>query len=132
MTKIMDGWFSEVCEMWPGTALSIKIKEHLVSKQSKYQKIDLFETEAWGKMLVLDDIIQLTEKDEFSYQEMMAHVPLFSHPNPENVLVIGGGDGGILREVAKHDCVKKKIILINNYNLFPFGFSFSKFHSWKI
>ncbi len=106
MTKIMNGWFSEVCEMWPGTALSIKIKEHLVSKQSKFQKIDLYETEAWGKMLVLDEIIQLTEKDEFSYQEMMAHIPLFSHPNPENVLVIGGGDGGILREIARHDCVK--------------------------
>ena len=106
MTKIMNGWFSEVCEMWPGTALSIKVKENLVSKQSKFQKIDLYETKSWGKMLVLDDLIQLTEKDEFSYHEMMAHIPLFSHPNPENVLVIGGGDGGILREVAKHDCVK--------------------------
>ena len=59
-----------------------------------------------GKILVLDGIIQLTQSDEFAYQEMLAHVPLFAHPHPENVLVIGGGDGGILREVARHDCVK--------------------------
>ncbi|UDQ97050.1 spermidine synthase [Lentisphaerota bacterium WC36G] len=106
MTKILSGWFSELCDMWPGIALSLKYKKHLVNKQSKFQKIDLYETENFGKMLVLDDIIQLTEQDEFAYQEMMTHVPLFSHPNPENVLVIGGGDGGILREVAKHKCVK--------------------------
>ncbi len=56
--------------------------------------------------MVLDGIIQLTQSDEFSYQEMLAHIPLFAHPQPENILVIGGGDGGILREVGRHACVK--------------------------
>jgi len=58
-------------------------------------------------MLVLDGIIQLTQFDEFAYQEMLAHVPLFAHPDPRNILVIGGGDGGILREIARHDRVEK-------------------------
>lgn len=58
-------------------------------------------------MLVLDGVIQVTERDEFAYQEMMAHIPLFAHENPEKVLVIGGGDGGILREIAKHPGVKE-------------------------
>lgn len=66
----------------------------------------MYQTKNHGKMLVLDGIIQLTESDEFAYQEMLAHVPLFAHPNPESVLVIGGGDGGVLREVGRHDCIK--------------------------
>ena len=64
-------------------------------------------SEAFGRVLVLDGIIQCTEKDEFAYQEMITHLPLFAHPNPESVLVIGGGDGGVLREVAKHSLVKE-------------------------
>lgn len=86
--------------------MSLEIEEVLYSKKSKFQQIDMFLTKNHGKMLVLDDIIQLTESDEFAYQEMLAHVPLFAHPKPETVLVIGGGDGGILREVGRHDCVK--------------------------
>jgi len=105
-SKIVDGWFSEICPMWPGVALSIKIEKVLYSKKSKFQQIDLFQTSNFGKMLVLDGIIQLTEPDEFAYHEMLAHVPMFSHPDPENILVVGGGDGGILREVGRHDCVK--------------------------
>lgn len=105
--SIMKGWFSEICPMWPGRALSIKIKETLYSKRSPFQMIEVFETEECGKMLVLDGIIQCTESDEFAYQEMMTHVALFSHPGPERVLVIGGGDGGVLREVEKHSTVKE-------------------------
>ena len=105
-SKINDGWFSEICPMWPGISLSLEIEDVLYSKKSKFQQIDLFQTKNHGKMLVLDGIIQLTQSDEFVYQEMLAHVPLFAHPNPENVLVIGGGDGGILREVGRHGCVK--------------------------
>ncbi|NOX33222.1 MAG: spermidine synthase [Deltaproteobacteria bacterium] len=104
--KIINGWFSEICPMWPGISLSLEIKEVLYSKKSKFQQIDMFQTKNHGKMLVLDEIIQLTESDEFAYQEMLAHVPLFAHPNPEDILVIGGGDGGILREAGRHDCVK--------------------------
>ncbi len=58
-------------------------------------------------MLVLDGVIQLTTKDEFAYQEMITHLPLFAHPNPETILIVGGGDGGVLREVCKHKGVKE-------------------------
>ncbi|PIE63500.1 MAG: spermidine synthase [Desulfobacter postgatei] len=101
-----NGWFSEICPMWEGIAVSLKVDELLYSKKSRFQQIDLYQTRSHGRMLVLDGIIQLTERDEFSYQEMMAHLPLFSHPNPENVLVIGGGDGGVLREINRHDHVR--------------------------
>lgn len=106
-SKIIDGWFSEICPMWPGISLSLEIEAVLYSQKSQFQQIDMFQTKNHGKMLVLDGIIQLTQSDEFAYQEMLAHVPLFAHPNPENVLVIGGGDGGILREVGRHDRVKQ-------------------------
>lgn len=103
--KLMNGWFSETSDIWPGLALSIEIEKTLFSKKSIYQQIDLFETKHHGKMLVLDGIIQLTDFDEFAYQEMLAHIPMFAHPLPEKILVIGGGDGGILREVARHETV---------------------------
>jgi len=104
--RIIDGWFSEISPMWPGISLSLEIEKVIYSHKSKFQQIDLFQTKNHGKMLVLDGIIQLTQSDEFAYQEMLAHVPMFAHPNPENILVIGGGDGGILREIGRHDCVK--------------------------
>ncbi len=107
MDEILNGWFSEICPMWPGRALSIKIEETLYCKKSKYQQIDVFRTSNCGVMLVLDGIIQCTEEDEFAYQEMMTHVPMFAHPKPERVLVIGGGDGGILREIARHSVAKE-------------------------
>lgn len=104
--KIIKGWFSEICPMWPGISLSLEIESCLYSTQSKFQTIELFQTRHYGKMLALDGIIQLTESDEFAYQEMLAHVPLFSHPDPEKVLIIGDGDGGILRETARHGGIK--------------------------
>ena len=100
-------WFAEISEMWPGRALNIKVTKELYNKRSKFQDIKLYETESCGKMLVLDGVIQFTESDEFAYQEMMAHLPLFSHPSPKRVLVIGGGDGGVLREIAKHEMVEE-------------------------
>lgn len=102
-SSLQNGWFAETNPMWEGIALSLKVEALLYSKKSRFQQIDLYQTISHGKMLVLDGIIQLTERDEFSYQEMMAHLPLFAHPNPENVLVIGGGDGGVLREINRHD-----------------------------
>lgn len=68
-----------------------------------------------GNALVLDGIIQCTEFDEFSYQEMITFVPLCAHPNPAKVLIVGGGDGGVAREVAKHPLVQK-IVQVNSYN----------------
>ena len=107
LNELANGWFSEISPMWEGVALSIEIEEHLFSKKTKYQQVDMFKTKTCGNMLVLDGIIQATEMDEFAYQEMLTHIPMCAHPNPEKVLVIGGGDGGILREIAKHDCVKE-------------------------
>lgn len=104
--NVIDGWFSEICPMWPGICLSLEIEKVLYSQKSQYQQIDVFKTTHHGIMLVLDGIIQLTQSDEFAYQEMLAHVPLFAHPNPETLLVVGGGDGGILREASRHECLK--------------------------
>ncbi|GAA3318566.1 hypothetical protein GCM10020331_021890 [Ectobacillus funiculus] len=73
---------------------------YIQSKQS-FKKLDMVETEEFGNMLILDGMVMTTQKDEFVYHEMVAHVPLFTHPNPENVLVVGGGDGGVIREVFK-------------------------------
>jgi spermidine synthase len=92
---------------WPGQANALKVEKILLEEKTKFQDLLVFESTDWGKVLVLDGVIQLTEKDEMSYQEMMAHLPLFSHPKPLDVLIIGGGDGGVLREVCKHDCVER-------------------------
>jgi spermidine synthase len=82
--------------------MTIKIEEHLHYEKSKYQEILVFQNAFWGTVLVLDGIVQCTTRDEFAYQEMIAHLPLASHPNPKSALVIGGGDGGVLREMCKH------------------------------
>ena len=106
MDLIIDGWFHERGTLWPGQAMSLKVKTVLDHHRSDFQDILVFESENHGKVLVLDGVIQVTERDEFSYQEMIAHLPLFAHPNPKKVLVIGGGDGGVIREVAKHPGVE--------------------------
>src|SRR6056297_1107038 len=85
----------------------IKIKELLYSKQSEYQRIDIFDSFDVGRVFALDGITQTIEKFEFMYHEMLVHVAMFSHPDPQKVLIIGGGDGGTLREVLKHRCVQE-------------------------
>lgn len=107
MEKLIKGWFTEMNPLCPGWALSLEIEKLLYSGKSKYQKIDVYKTRYCGNMLVLDGIIQATEFDEANYQEMLAHIPMFGHQNPRRVLVIGGGDGGILREIAKHPGVEE-------------------------
>jgi spermidine synthase len=104
---IVDGWFHERGVLWPGQAMSLKVEKVLDHFQSDFQDILVFESQSHGTVLVLDGVIQVTTRDEFSYQEMIAHIPLFVHPNPKKVLVIGGGDGGVLREVARHACVEE-------------------------
>ncbi len=88
-------------------SLRYDIKKILYSKKSPFQHVQVVETEGYGKMLFNDKIAMLSEKDEFVYHEMIAHVPLFVHSHPQNILVIGGGDGGTVREVLKHPQVKK-------------------------
>lgn len=78
----------------------------LYHARSDFQDVLLFQSASYGKVLVLDGVIQCTERDEMAYQEMIVHLPLFAHPNPKKVLIIGGGDGGVLREVAKHKGVE--------------------------
>eukprot|EP00523_Entomoneis_sp_CCMP467_P009226 CAMPEP_0168736726 /NCGR_PEP_ID=MMETSP0724-20121128/10010_1 /TAXON_ID=265536 /ORGANISM="Amphiprora sp., Strain CCMP467" /LENGTH=500 /DNA_ID=CAMNT_0008783935 /DNA_START=24 /DNA_END=1526 /DNA_ORIENTATION=+ len=77
----------------------------LYQTRSHYQDIQVLQSQAYGKILVLDGVVQLTERDADSYNEMMAHVPMFEHPHPQRVLIIGGGDGYVLHEVLKHDTV---------------------------
>lgn len=101
----MNYWFKDEYSLH--TILNIKIKKTLFEGTSNYQKIKILESYDFGRMLVLDGIVNVTEKDEFIYHEMMVHVPLFTHPNPKRVLVIGGGDGGTVRELSKHPQVKQ-------------------------
>lgn len=82
-------------------AIELAEKSLLYSKQSKYQDIQVHKSKFFGKVLVLDGVIQLTERDADSYNEMMAHIPMFQHPNPKRVLIVGGGDGYVLKEVRE-------------------------------
>ena len=84
-----------------------EVNRVLFSQQSPFQKIDILDTDTFGKVLLIDNLVMFTEKDEFVYHEMIAHVPLFVHPNPKNILIIGGGDGGTIRECLKHSEIQK-------------------------
>lgn len=107
---VRDGWFREESPQWPGQAMSLRVRRILHTEQSAFQDVLVFESETYGNVLVLDGAIQCTERDEFSYQEMIAHLPINSHPDPRRVLVIGGGDGGVLREVIKHESVEEVVL----------------------
>ena len=98
-------WIEEKLEDFLG--LRIRVEKTLFSGKSDFQSVDVVETRGHGKMLLNDGLIMVTERDEFSYHDMITHVPLFVHPNPKNVLVIGGGDGGTAREVIRHPSVEK-------------------------
>jgi len=84
----------------------MQVEQVLHKEQSKYQEILVLQTKSHGVVLVLDGMIQCTEFDEYSYQEMISFLPLNSHPKPQRVLIVGGGDGGVAREVAKHPLVE--------------------------
>ena len=87
--------------------LSLTITDMLHEETSPYQKIQIAESEQYGRMLILDGVFQTSVKDEWTYHEMVSHVPLMVHPHPERVLIIGGGDGGVAREVCRHESVKQ-------------------------
>ena len=84
-----------------------EVEKVLYKGKSAFQEIMVFENAHFGRILVLDGVVQITERDEFFYHEMLTHVVMHSHPNPKNIIVIGGGDGGTVREVLKHDSVEK-------------------------
>lgn len=98
-------WLIE--EQTPSYQTRWRVREVLHEEQTPYQKLQVLELEDFGRALVLDGAVQTTVGDEFIYHEMIAHVPLFTHPHPERVLIIGGGDGGTAREVCRHESVQK-------------------------
>ena len=104
-TLVKDGWFSETEAMWPGQKFCIQVDEVLLNGRSEFQDMLVFKSKSYGTVMALDGVIQVTERDEFSYQEMISHLPLFACREPKKVLIVGGGDGGVLREVAKHSSV---------------------------
>ncbi len=96
-----------VTERWQDVETRYRIRSVLYDDKSEFQHTRVVDSNKYGHMLLLDGIVQTTEKDEFVYHDMMVHVPMLSHARPENVLIIGGGDGGILREVLRYSSVKK-------------------------
>ncbi|HHW56648.1 MAG TPA: polyamine aminopropyltransferase [Clostridia bacterium] len=104
----MELWFTEHQDK--NLRFSVKVKETLVVEETPYQHLAILDTYQFGRILVLDGILQTTEKDEFVYHEMIIHVPLFTHKNPKSVLIVGGGDGGSVREVLKHSSVERVVL----------------------
>ena len=104
----MELWFTE--RQLPNVGLSCRVVRTLEVRQTPFQHLAVLETEPWGRMLVLDGMIQLTVADEFVYHEMLAHVPMAAHGKARRVLVVGGGDGGTVREVLRHPHVEEVVL----------------------
>lgn len=105
-----NNWFSEGLSSGvepENVKISWKIKKVLYSGQSQYQKIEFFDSYDHGIMFTLDDLVMVTERDEFIYHEMLSHVPLYTHESPKKALVIGGGDMGMIREIIKHPSIEE-------------------------
>ncbi|MBD8500480.1 polyamine aminopropyltransferase [Paenibacillus arenosi] len=105
----MELWFTE--KQTPAFGITAKVRETYVDEQTPFQHLAMVETEEFGRMLVLDGMVMTTVKDEFVYHEMVAHPALVTHPNPKKVLVVGGGDGGVIREILKHPSVEKAVLV---------------------
>ncbi|GIX93754.1 spermidine synthase [Caerostris darwini] len=137
MNAFQEGWFTEIGTLHDDITLSARVEKVLFHEKSKYQDILIFQSPCWGKVLVLDDAIQLSQFDEYSWQEMASFISLNSHPNPKKVLIIGGGVGGVIREVSKHPLVESvaiceldKVVYEASQKFLPFmakGFNNSKY-----
>ena len=101
----MEMWFSEYHTK--DVRHSLRVTRHLYAKKSNYQQIDIFETPEFGRVLALDGNVQLTERDEYIYDEMITHVPMAVHPGIKDILVIGAGDGGVVRELTRYERVRR-------------------------
>ena len=101
----MEFWFSELHT--PNVKFSVKVDRQLYSEENEYVRLDIFDSPELGRFLTIDGYIILTERDEFIYHEMLTHIPMAVHPNPEKILVFGAGDGGVVRELLKYPDVKK-------------------------
>lgn len=104
----MELWYTE--KQTEDFGITAKISETLYSEQTEFQQLDIIQTNQFGRMLVLDGCVMTTDLDEFVYHEMITHVALNTHPNPKKVLVVGGGDGGAIREIVKHASVEKAVL----------------------
>lgn len=104
----LDLWYQEKHN--DEIALGLHVKSVLHSSRSAFQRIDVLDTSGFGRVMTLDGLMMVSERDEFVYHEMISHIPLLAHPNPKRVLVIGGGDGGTLREVLRHDSVTEAVL----------------------
>ncbi|MGE0221863.1 MAG: polyamine aminopropyltransferase [Acetobacteraceae bacterium] len=103
-----DTWINET--LYADWGQRFRIRRELARVKSDFQDIVIFESHSHGRVMVLDGVIQITESDEFVYQEMLTHVPLLAHGSAENVLIIGAGDGGVLRRVLQHPTVKRAVM----------------------
>ena len=102
-------WIDET--LYPGWGQRFRVQRMLARRRSPYQEIVIFESQSHGRVMLLDGAVQITEADEFVYQEMIAHVPLLQHGAAERVLIIGAGDGGVLRRVLQHSTVKQAVMV---------------------
>ena len=104
----MDLWYTEFHT--PNAGLKLKVKETLFVGRSNYQTIEVLDTYEYGRVLLLDGLVMTSDRDEHIYHEMITHPALYLHPAPKNVLIIGGGDGGAVREVVKHGGVERVVL----------------------
>src|SRR5208337_4107140 len=104
-----DAWVNET--LYADWGQRFRIKRELARVQSAFQDIVVFESFTHGRVMLLDGVIQITEADEFVYQEMLAHVPLLAHGDARSVLIIGAGDGGVLRRVLQHRGVERAVMV---------------------
>ncbi|WP_108022376.1 polyamine aminopropyltransferase [Melghirimyces profundicolus] len=104
----MELWYTE--KQTPDFGITARIGRTLHHEKTEYQRLDVIETRQFGRMLVLDGMVMTTDRDEFVYHEMLTHVGMNTHPDPRRVLVVGGGDGGAIREVLKHPSVEKAVL----------------------
>lgn len=105
----MELWYTE--KQTENTGITCKVRETLHTERTPFQDLAMIETIQFGRMLVLDGMVQTTEVDEFVYHEMITHIAMATHPNPRAVGVIGGGDGGTIREVIKHPSVERAVLI---------------------
>lgn len=101
----MSRWIEE--SLHPDFRTRLKADQVLYDSETAHQRLVLFENATFGRVLTLDGVVQTTEADEFIYHEMLAHLPILAHGSARSVLIIGGGDGGLLEEVLKHGCIEK-------------------------
>ena len=104
----MDMWYTE--KHSENIGITMKVTETLFSGKSEFQQLDIVETVDYGRMMLLDGLVMVTERDEFIYHDMITHPALFTHPDPKKVLVVGGGDGGSIREIMKHPGVELAVL----------------------